>query len=70
MPAGSYPVYWTMSVMDYLWASGNVAEFNKLLPDVEANLGDQVRKRLSFKCAFSLLAQGERLRLSAKTGSG
>ena len=56
--------------MDYLWASGNVAEFNKLLPDVEAILGDQVRKRLSFKCAFSLLAQGERLRLSAKTGSG
>jgi hypothetical protein len=35
--------------MDYLWASGNVAEFNKLLPDVEAILGDQVRrKRLSF----------------------
>eukprot|EP01050_Picozoa_sp_SAG11_P019065 SAG11_NODE_2979_length_2795_cov_1.494807_2_plen_327_part_00 len=42
MPAGSYPVYWTMSVFDYLWASGNVAEFNKLLPDVEAILDDQI----------------------------
>lgn len=31
-----------MSVMDYLWASGNVAEFNKLLPDVEAILDDQI----------------------------
>jgi hypothetical protein len=42
MPKGSYPVYWTMSVCDYFWASGNVAEFNKLLPDVEAILDDQI----------------------------
>ena len=42
MPRGSYPVYWTMSVCDYFWASGNIAEFNKLLPDVEAILGDQI----------------------------
>ena len=43
MPAGSYPVYWTMSVMDFLWASGDVVEFNKLLPDVEAILDDQIK---------------------------
>ena len=42
MPAGSYPVYWTMSVFDYFWASGNVAEFKKLLPDAEAILDDQI----------------------------
>eukprot|EP01046_Picozoa_sp_COSAG06_P086878 COSAG06_NODE_33430_length_490_cov_0.662404_1_plen_59_part_10 len=28
--------------MDYLWASGNVEEFEKLLPDVEAILDDQI----------------------------
>lgn len=31
-----------MSVIDYLWASGNVAEFKKLLPDVQAILDDQI----------------------------
>eukprot|EP01048_Picozoa_sp_COSAG05_P002910 COSAG05_NODE_127_length_17241_cov_7.514817_13_plen_483_part_00 len=44
MPKGSYPVYWTMSVCDFFWASGNTAEFNKLLPDVEAILGDQIKQ--------------------------
>ena len=46
MPKGSYPVYWTMSVFDYFWASGNTAELVKLLPDVEAIL--DVRKHDEF----------------------
>ena len=29
-------------MIDYLWASGNVAEFKKLLPDVQAILDDQI----------------------------
>ena len=44
MPKGSYPVYWTMSVFDYFWASGNQAEFLKLLPDVEEILGQQIKQ--------------------------
>ena len=44
LPRGAYPVYWTLSVCEYFWASGDVEEFSKLLPDVETILNDQINQ--------------------------
>lgn len=41
---GSYPVYWTMSVFDYFWATGDAQEFRLLLPDVLTILDYQIRQ--------------------------
>ena len=34
----AYPLYWTLSVMDYYWSAGDLATLGTLLPDVEAIL--------------------------------
>ncbi len=34
----AYPVYWTMSVNDYFWASGDAALFERFVPDVRTIL--------------------------------
>ena len=40
----AYPVYWTMSVNDYFWASGDAATFRKFVPDVRTILDKAATK--------------------------
>ena len=39
----AYPVYWTMSLNDYFWESGDRSVFDRLLPDARRVLDDAAR---------------------------
>ena len=50
LASGSYPVYWTLSVADFYWASSDNKELAKLLPDVRTIVDEVSTDRVFDGC--------------------
>jgi alpha-L-rhamnosidase len=57
----AYPIYWTMSVMDWFWASGNIQGFRELVSNIRSIVDTRIADFLDSKLDIGWMGWDDRL---------